>query len=70
MIRTESPEQNHNDDLDQTAHDVTETVLQLRMDNEDKQRQLIILQQRLVKSVDFQSNKDKYAFAFRTNNVN
>lgn len=70
MIRTESPEQNHNDDLDQTAHDVTETVLQLRMDNEDKQRQLIILQQRLVKLVDFQSNKDKYAFAFRTNNVN
>ncbi|CAF4034112.1 unnamed protein product [Rotaria sordida] len=30
-----------------TAHDVTETVLQLRMDNEEKQRQLIILQQRL-----------------------
>ena len=32
----------------QTAQDVTETVLQLRMDNEEKQRQLIILQQRLV----------------------
>jgi hypothetical protein len=31
-----------------TAHDVTETVLQLRMDNEEKQRQVIIIQQRLV----------------------
>lgn len=31
-----------------TAQDVTETVLQLRMDNEEKQRQLIIFQQRLV----------------------
>ncbi|CAF3686703.1 unnamed protein product [Rotaria sp. Silwood1] len=30
-----------------TAQDVTETVLQLRMDNEEKQRQLIIFQQRL-----------------------
>ena len=31
-----------------TAQDVTETILQLRMDNEEKQRQLIIVQQRLV----------------------
>ncbi len=31
-----------------TAQDVTETVLQLRMDSEEKQRQLMILQQRLV----------------------
>ncbi|CAF0875616.1 unnamed protein product [Adineta steineri] len=40
-----------NDDLDheatRTAQDVTETVLQLRMDNEEKQRQLMISQQRL-----------------------
>ena len=31
-----------------TAQDVTETVIQLRMDNEEKQRQLILVQQRLV----------------------
>lgn len=31
-----------------TAQDVTDTVLQLRMENEEKQRQVIILQQRLV----------------------
>lgn len=35
-----------------TAHDVTETVLQLRMDNEEQQRQIIIIQQRLVSSID------------------
>lgn len=34
-----------------TANDVTETVLQLRMDNEEQQRQIIILQQRLVSSL-------------------
>ncbi len=44
----------HDDDDDndreatRTAQDITETVLQLRMDNEEKQRQLIIFQQRLV----------------------
>lgn len=35
-----------------TANDVTETVLQLRMDNEEQQRQIIIIQQRLVCSLD------------------
>ena len=45
------------DDYDQneatrTANDVTETVLQLRMDNEEQQRQIIIIQQRLVSSID------------------
>ncbi|CAF3016626.1 unnamed protein product, partial [Rotaria sp. Silwood2] len=45
-----STEEDFEDDegeLTRTAQDVTETVLQLRMDNEEKQRQLIILQQRL-----------------------
>jgi hypothetical protein len=31
-----------------TAQDVTDTFVQLRIDNEEKQRQTIILQQRLV----------------------
>lgn len=52
-----SAEELEYDDDDQneatrTAHDVTETVLQLRMDSEEQQRQIIILQQRLVSSID------------------
>jgi len=46
-----SEEEIEDDDVGEaarTAQDVTETVLQLRMDNEEKQRQLIIAQQRLV----------------------
>lgn len=35
-------------EAERTTQGVTETVIQLRMDNEEKQRQLIILQQRLV----------------------
>ncbi|CAF3924096.1 unnamed protein product, partial [Adineta steineri] len=37
----------HDHEATRTAQDVTETVLQLRMDNEEKQRQLMISQQRL-----------------------
>jgi hypothetical protein len=56
MVALQSPtkpsEEEIEDDADReaarTAQDVTETVLQLRMDNEEKQRQVIILQQRLV----------------------
>ena len=60
MVATQPPKTSAEDleyDDDQneatrTAHDVTETVLQLRMDNEEQQRQIIILQQRLVSSID------------------
>jgi len=38
----------HDGEAVRTAKDVTETILQLRMENEEKQRQLIIYQQRLV----------------------
>lgn len=45
-------------DATRTAQDITETVIQLRMDNEEKQRQLIIVQQRLVNDRSCQNNED------------
>ncbi|CAF4807885.1 unnamed protein product, partial [Rotaria magnacalcarata] len=44
---TEEDDEDDEREATHTAQGVTETVLQLRMDNEDKQRQTIILQQRL-----------------------
>ncbi len=52
-----------------TAQDVTETVLQLRMENEEKQRQIIIIQQRLVSLNDLPNSK-MLMYTSRTNNVN
>jgi hypothetical protein len=51
MVPTKPSEEDIEDDngeATRTAQDVTETILQLRMENEEKQRQLIISQQRLV----------------------
>ncbi len=50
MVAKPAEEEIEDDDAEatRTAQDVTETVVQLRIDNEEKQRQMIILQQRLV----------------------
>jgi hypothetical protein len=55
MVATQPPKlpdeeeiEDYENEATRTAQDVTETVLQLRMDTEEKQRQIIILQQRLV----------------------
>ena len=76
MVATQPPKPLDEEEIDdyekeatQTAHDVTETVLQLRMENEEKQRQTIILQQRLV-SFNYPLNRIPLMFIFRTNNVN
>ena len=45
-----SPPEDDEIEATRTAHDVTETVLQLRMENEEKARQVLIVQQRLVTS--------------------
>lgn len=47
-------EVNHDEEHDdqemlRAAQDITDTVMQLRMENEEKQRQIIIFQQRLVR---------------------
>ncbi len=67
---TKPSEEEIDDDgeADRTAQDVTETVLQLRMDSEEKQRQLIIAQQRLVNLKRFQMFF--FMLKFRINNEN
>lgn len=58
-----------NYEAERTAHDVTETVLQIRMDNEEKQRQIIILQQRLVNCFSLLLRCLFIYLKFRINNV-
>ena len=51
LVVASPPEDDDDEDeieATRTAHDVTETVLQLRMENEEKARQILIVQQRLV----------------------
>ena len=54
MVPTKQYEDELDDEdneLTKTAQDVTDTVIQLRMETEEKQRQIIILQQRLVRHI-------------------
>jgi hypothetical protein len=44
----DNDENQEDEEMIRTAQDITDTVLQLRMENEEKQRQIIIFQQRLV----------------------
>ena len=75
--RRKSPDEEFEDDDDivdreatRTAHDVTETVMQLRMDSEEKQRQLMMLQQRLVDEMFGEQKTKIFYVTFRINNVN
>jgi hypothetical protein len=76
MVATQSRKPPEEEDIEddeneatRTAQDVTETVLQLRMENEEKQRQIIIIQQRLVSLNDLPNSK-MLMYTSRTNNVN
>ncbi len=61
--------EDHDGEAVRTAKDVTETILQLRMENEEKQRQLIIHQQRLV-NLQKKNFQKFFLFKFRINKKN
>lgn len=69
MMVHSTPSEPIDREAEQTAKDVTETVLQLRMETEEKQRQILILQQRLVSSTILRTCRDAH-HRFRINNVN